>query len=123
MKTLTDLIEFNKEGRLSEFVATMFGGELGHAYPNKDSDRIIVFSSESVTPGIDPIRQLVTEHLNELGFKVDAAKMQGKSSFDFFVISEEADNPKVFYAITTNYPFPGPGQGRAAIRLTSEIVR
>jgi hypothetical protein len=122
MASIAELVRLVNEGETGKLLAKTFHGERGSANPCEDSDVLVVFPSEAQTPEAKDIARVVTDHYTRKGYVVERNKHEGADCFEVLIFAEEKFNGAVAITITTKYPFPAPGQGRASLRLCSHIT-
>ncbi len=119
MASTKELAELFKRGELGKLLANTFNGERGRVNPCADSDLLVIFKSEDQTPSAEKIGETVRQYYSNLGYVVDDESLRD-NSFEANIYSKSEDG-FVSLVITTHYPFPAPGQGRASLRITSNI--
>ena len=122
MASIKELVELFNSGAMGKLLASTFNGERGRVCPNEDSDVLVVFRSEAETPDIIRIKKVITDHYTKLGYRVEPNKLQSGNCFEAFVYWSSKEHGIIGIVVTTNYPFPAPGQGTASLRLTSTIM-
>ncbi len=122
MASLTELIELNNNGDLGNLLAQKFNGQIGRQYPRKDSEFMIGFASQEVTPPAEKIAKVVTEHYTGLGYKVEPDKHQGRDCFQALVFFKAKDQGCTHIVITTFYPLViGKGDKHNYLRVTTSV--
>lgn len=123
MPSIAELVELTNQGEIGKLLAREFKGERGHTYPRQDSDLIITFASEEATPFTYAILKCVTKHFSRLGYSLSLHEPQSSDCLEATIFVEKdgrREDGSIHVVITTHYPFPAPGEGRASLRITTE---
>ena len=70
MASNQELVQLFNKGELGRLLARELNGERGRVYPNEDSDLVITFESEAVTPSNYIIAITIERHFRGLGYTV-----------------------------------------------------
>lgn len=122
MASTPELVRLFNTGTLGKSLAEEFHGERGRVNPHfEDSEFLVVFPSEPETPKADAISLFVSKYYTEMGYSIQVDQRPGKDCFQARIFYAEEEG-WVNIAITTHYPFPAPGQGRASLRVTVDMI-
>lgn len=121
MASIIQLVQLVTQGETGKLLARMFNGERGHVYQNEDSELIVVFKSEEETPEAPAILKAITAHYEKMGCRVEPYGGDA-DCIEAFIFPSTNEEGKIGIVVTTHYPFPAPGQGTAALRLTTNIL-
>jgi hypothetical protein len=104
MPSLRELTELFNEGALGLMLAERFHGQIGHTYPMKDSEFMVGFASEPVTPSGKEIGQAVVGFYSGLGYRVEVKKDPDPDVFMANIYSDGRFDGPFLVNITTKYP-------------------
>jgi len=120
MPSNQELVEMFNRGELGKFLAERFNGERGRVFPREDSDFLVVFPSEEVTPEIDDLKTAVIELYERKGYYITITNCENDNLSALIHFNNDPAEGHVFITITTHFPFPAPGQGTASLRVSSQ---
>jgi hypothetical protein len=121
MASFEELIQLNKDGHLSNFLAHRFNGEIGHTSPTKDSDVIIAFESTEKTPYGQDIETAIKEHYSRLGYTLEIIGIITKYSLGAFLYFKDKKIGNIIITITTHYPLFASKDSHCHLRLTTMV--
>lgn len=122
MSSLPKMIELNNEGHLGQMLAENLDGERGYIYPRGDSEFVISFSSEEVTPSVEEVKDLVVESYSQLGYEVEVVKNSPPDMFEAYIFCSRTrkEEGSIYVVISTRYPIVM-GGSKNHIRVTTNV--